>query len=327
MKIAVTGGTGQIGTVLIRMLLEQGHEVSALLRSWEGGLKNLPIRKVQGDTTDPASLDTLLEGNEIVMHLAAIVSITGDQGGLVRKTNFEGTCNVVEACLKNKIRKLIHFSSVHAYDSYPHDTPMDETRPLVGPDGYAYDRSKSDAQAYVQKAVKERGLDAVIINPTAVLGPYDYRPSIKGQLMIDFYKGKIPVLTPGGYDWVDSRDVCDAAIRAIEHGKTGESYLCSGQYYTIRDFAALIGKVIDRKMPTLVMPFGVLKAAVPFVEAWARLSGKQPLYTRESIDALMEGNPHVSHAKAARDLGYHPRPLEETLRDTYAWLKAEGMLK
>jgi dihydroflavonol-4-reductase len=165
----------------------------------------------------------------------------------------------------------------------------------------------------------KNGLDVVVIRPSSVIGPNDYKPSEMGKALIDFYYQKIPVLPQGGYDFVDVRDVADSIISAIEHGKNGQVYLLSGKYYSLKELAKLVQKVTGKKVPQVVIPYWLLKSILPLIKLYSKLSHAEPLFTIESIDALKNGHPNMDHSKAATQLGHHPRPLEETLRDFYEW--------
>jgi len=194
---------------------------------------------------------------------------------------------------------------------------VDETRPFVGEDAPAYDRSKALGQQEVLAAVS-RGLDAVIVNPTAVIGPHDYKPSRMGAVQRMLYRRKMPSLVSGGFDWVDVRDVVAGALAAERNGRTGQNYLLSGHWASFPEFAALVGKVTGIRVPSLVVPLWLAYVGAPFVQAFAGLTGGMPLYTLEALHAL-KCYGEVSHEKASRELGYSPRPLEETLRDTWEW--------
>ncbi len=265
--------------------------------------------------------DDLCKGMDAVFHLAAIVSINGDPDGNVMNTNVNGTKNMLDTCVKNNIQKLVHFSSIHAFDTHPINESLDETRPFAGANAFPYERSKAAAQKMVHEYVVNHNLNVSIINPTGVLGFPDYLPSIKGKLLIDFYNGKIPLLAPGGFDWVDVRDVTKTVIAALHNGKAGESYLTSGNYYTVKEFSAIIGKVIGKKTPTLVAPLWLLQLSLPFISLYGKITKTEPLYTNESLKALVEGNKNIINKKAQEQLGHTVRPIEETLADSYAWLK------
>ncbi|HRO76431.1 MAG TPA: NAD-dependent epimerase/dehydratase family protein [Crocinitomicaceae bacterium] len=327
MKIAVTGGSGQIGVPLITELIKQGHSVRALIHNRNKGLENLPIEFVNGNTLNPTDCDNLCKEMDAVFHLAAIVSINGDPDGKVMNINVNGTKNMLDACVKHKIQKMVHFSSIHAYDTQPTNEPLDETRAFAGENAFPYERSKATAQKMVHEYATKHNLNVSIINPTGVLGFPDYLPSIKGKLLIDFYNGKIPVLVPGGFDWVDVRDVVKTAISALHNGKAGESYLTSGKYYSVKDFAAIISKITGKKTPKTVAPLWLLNLSLPFISLYGKVTKTEPLYTSESLKSLIEGNKTINNQKAQEQLGHTVRPIEETLTDSYAWLKENNFIK
>ncbi len=326
MKIAVTGASGQIGVALVKELLKEGHQVKALIYDSNKGLENLPIEFVKGSVLNADDCQRLCAGADAVFHLAAIVSINGDPDGNVWNVNVNGTRNMLDACVAQKVKKLVHFSSIHAFNTQPVELPLDEGRTLAGEEAFPYEKSKAAGQRLVLQYVKNHGLNASVINPTGVLGYDDYLPSIKGKMLIDFYNGKIPMLTPGGFNWVDTRDVIKAAISAMHRGGAGECYLISGKYYTLTEFAKVISGVTKRRMPKFVAPVWLMRLSLPFVRLYGRLTKTEPLYTLESLKSLLEGNKSINYTKAAMQLGHSPRPLEETLADTYAWFKLRGYI-
>jgi len=315
--VVVTGASGHVGGNLVRALLDQGRRVRVVVRDDARAVEGLDVERVQADVLDPDSLKAAFDGAEVVFHLAALILITGGQKGRVNRINVEGPRNVAAACLDRKVRRLVHFSSIHAYSPTPRNVPVDETRPFVGEDAPAYDRSKALGQQEVLAAVS-RGLDAVIVNPTAVIGPHDYKPSRMGAVQRMLYRRKMPSLVSGGFDWVDVRDVVAGALAAERNGRTGQNYLLSGHWASFPEFAALVGKVTGIRVPSLVVPLWLAYVGAPFVQAFAGLTGGMPLYTLEALHAL-KCYGEVSHEKASRELGYSPRPLEETLRDTWEW--------
>jgi len=326
MKIAITGATGQIGVGLTKELLKQGHDVKALIYGSAKGLENLNVHFINGSVLNPDDCEQLCKDADVVFHLAAIVSINGDPDGNVWNVNVNGTRNMLNACVKHKVKKLVHFSSIHAYSTQPVEQPLDEHRMLADDNAFAYERSKAAGQKLVLEYVKTYGLNASVINPTGVLGYDDYLPSIKGKMLIDFYNGNIPMLTPGGFNWVDTRDVIKAAIAAMDRGGAGECYLVAGKYYTLTEFAKTIGRVTRKKMPELVMPVWVMRLFLPFIYLHGHITQTAPLYTEESLKSLLEGNKSIDYTKAAIQLGHSPRPLEETIADTYAWFKQQGFI-
>jgi dihydroflavonol-4-reductase len=325
MKVAVTGATGHIGTNLCRQLLESGYEVRAMIHKESTGLDGLPVEMVKGDVLNPHSLDNLLDGMEAVFHLAAIISIEGDPTGRVLRVNVEGTRNVVEACLRKKVRRLVHFSSIHAFKQRPVNKVLDETSARSDHRNFKYDQSKVMGEAEVRKGF-EQGLETVILHPSAVLGPWDFHPSRMGQLLLDLQKGKIPALVNGGFDWVDARDVAAAAITALQKGRNGSHYLLSGKWRSVRELAEVIQQTTPIKVPRISVPIWLAHIGVPFAKIQARIRNERPLFTFESLETLRLSNRHVSHSKATAELGYRPRPLEESIADSYKWFKDHGMI-
>jgi dihydroflavonol-4-reductase len=170
------------------------------------------------------------------------------------------------------------------------------------------------------------GPEVVVLNPTAILGPYDFQPSLLGNAVIRFYKGQNPSLIPGGYDWVDVRDVCYAAINAIDKGMPGECYLLSGSWKSLKDMACTVEKLGGHKTPWLNLPWWLAHVGAGVLNMHSTLTGGIPLYTSMSLDTLKESHRNISSAKAARDLGYSSRPFEETMADTIRWFKENNYI-
>jgi dihydroflavonol-4-reductase len=323
MKISLTGASGHIGANLCRELLDNNHDLRVLTNQYTASIKELDLEFVKGDILNMTSLRELADGAEVLIHLAASISINGDQH--VFDTNVVGTKNVLDAVRSCKVKRLLHFSSIHALVHQPLDQTLNEERPLAVSDHIIYNQSKALAEELVLHEVGS-GLDAVIINPTSVMGPNDFKPSLIGQAILQLYKGEIPALIPGGYDWVDVRDVVAGTISAMENGRTGQSYLLSGHFKTLpelyKEIILIKGK--EKKLP--VIPFWLAEVGLPFLMAWARVSGNKPLYTKESIEILKTAHPDISSKKARNELGYESRPFEDTLRDTIEWFKENNYL-
>jgi dihydroflavonol-4-reductase len=171
----------------------------------------------------------------------------------------------------------------------------------------------------------EKGLDAIIINPTAIIGPYDYQMSYVGESLLSMAQGKLPALVTGGFDWVDVRDVVEGAMRAEEKAPTGAKYLLSGHWVSLCDIASMVAEITGSNSPRFVCPLWLARIGVPVFAAVSHLNGKQPLYTSVSLRAV-RSNRHISHERATRELGYQPRPFRETLMDTLKWFEENGRL-
>ncbi len=322
--VAVTGATGHIGANLVRELLRRGRRVRVLVHQRDDALAGLDVERVRGDVVTAQGLRTLLEGADVLYHLAAVISIDGDRDGLVRRTNVDGVRNVMAAALDGRVRRVVHVSSVHAFVQEPLDEPLDETRAHVPPSYPAYDRSKAAGEAEVRAAIVD-GLDAVIVNPTGILGPFDFGPSRMGRFFLDLHRRRLPALVAGGFDWVDVRDVVTATLAAEEHGRTGESYLVGGHWCSLEEIAALARDVAGIDPPRWTCPMALAHLGAPFAVAWSRLFGREPLFTTESLHAL-RANRRIAHDKAARELGHAPRPIRETVGAVYSWFAAAGVI-
>lgn len=325
MITVVTGASGHIGNNLVRAMLSEGRRVRAVVHRDLRALDGLDIERVRGDVLDPSSLGRAFDGADVVYHLAAMITIRPDRGGRACLVNVEGTRNVVAACKDGGIRRLVHFSSIHACDADPLDDEIDESRPLASGNHLpAYDKSKADAERVVIEECS-RGLDAVIVSPTAVIGPHDYRPSAMGQVFLDLYRRRLPALVRGGFNWVDVRDVCAGAMAAERLGCAGERYLLAGHWRSLFDLAKLVEETTRVPAPRLVIPVWLARLAIPFAAMAGALTGTEPRFTRASLRAVTH-HQRVSHRKASQLLGYSPRPLRQTIADTYAWFRERGQL-
>jgi len=325
MTVLVTGANGHVGANLVRALLAQGRPTRALFHVNRQAIEGLDIETIQGDIRDLESLYNIFDGAEVVYHLAADISLLMNSWPLLKSVNVIGTRNVVEACLRCGVHRLIYISSVSALVQEPKHIPLDESRPLVESHDYPpYDRSKAAGEKEVSKGI-QRGLDAVIISPTAIIGPYDYKPSYFGEVLLALACGKLPALVSGGSDLVDVRDVVEGVMRAEKKAPPGAKYLLSGHWVSVRELAAMVAEITGVSAPSVVFPKWLARLGAPVVTAFDRLRGRQPLYTTVSIKAL-SANRNVSHERATRELDYHPRPLRETLSDTLQWFEENGYL-
>ena len=321
----VTGASGHIGANLVRALLGQGRRVRALVHKNVVAMDGLPVEVVRADLLDGPAVLRACAGAGSVFHLAGKISAGWEPDADVHAINVLGTRNVVDACIAVGVRRLVHFSSIQALVG---KAAVDETCELVAADDHtrgAYDRAKAATERLVLSAV-EGGLDAVILNPTAVLGPFDSQPSPMGEVLLALARGKLPALVAGGHcDYVDVRDVATGALVAEQRGRRGERYILSGTRLSLVALARLWASVTGRAAPRFVVPMGLARVAAPFAPVWARWRGRRPLFTSESLRVLRR-QPPSSHCKAAAELEYRPRPIDETLRDTCAWMKTQAWL-
>jgi dihydroflavonol-4-reductase len=323
--VVVTGAAGHVGGNLVRALLARGRSVRALVHHDRRALENLDLEVIQGDICDLTFLRRAFVGAETVFHTAAYISLLKDDWPRLEQVNIGGTRNVVQACLDCGVGRLVHFSSIHALVQEPPELPVDESRPLADFSWcLPYDRSKAGAEREVLCGI-ERGLDAVILNPTAIIGPYDYKPSHFGEVLLALAEGRLPALVDGGFDWVDVRDVVEGAIQAEARAAFGPRYLLAGHWVSLRDIAAAVETITGSRAPRFVCPAELALLAAPFITALFQLLGKRPLFTSVSLEIICN-NRRVSHERATRELGYSPRAFRETLEDTFRWFAQAGCL-
>lgn len=324
--VLVTGAAGHLGANLVRALLARGRPVRALVHRQTQALEGLPVEMVRADILDRASVTVACRGLKTVFHLAATVSAGWAKPSRVEAVNLRGTENVVEACLTAGVRRLVHFSSVQALVAQGPDALLHEGCRLLerGRDRCgAYDLSKAAAERVVLGAAA-RGLDATILNPTAVLGPFDFQPSPMGEVLRGLAQGRFPAMVSGGAcDFVDARDVAAAALSAESKGQPGQRYLLSGTRLSLVELAGRWAAATGRHAPRMAVPMPIARLVAPLAAGYARLRGRRPLFTGESL-RILRTLPRVAHDKASAELDYAPRPIAESLRDTWEWIKGQG---
>lgn len=326
MKVAITGATGHLGAAVLRELFRKNYSVKALIRFDNAGTcEGLPVQMVKGDLHAENALQELMSDCDALIHCAAFISVNGDPKGLVQHTNVEGTKNVMNAAKRSGIKRVIHISSIHAFNQRPTLDVLDEKREPVNEKAFAYDYSKKQGQD-IALSMNGNGMEVIVMNPTSIIGPYDFKPSKMGKVILDLYTGRLPFVFDGGFDFCDSRDVAHAVVNGLSSGTPGENYLLSGKWHSLSQLVKLFSQVSGRKIKVTALPSFIGKAGLPVVKSIAYIKKKEPLYTIEALEALFAGNRFISSAKAMRELDYTIRPFEETLRDTFRWFQNKGYL-
>jgi dihydroflavonol-4-reductase len=274
---------------------------------------------------DARAVAALVDGADLVYHLAAKVSLDADRDGSIRAVNVDGTRVVAEACRSSGVR-MLHCSSHHALVLEPLDRPLDESKPLALEEPCDYHRAKANAERLVLDMARERGLDVVVASPGSLIGPHDHEPSILGRALLDLYHRRIPLLFQVISDYVDARDVARGMLTAAERGRRGERYLLTGPVLELRELTAIWQELTSVPMPRVVLPLWVGWAMLPLTLAAARISGRPALFTPNMLRASVS-NRVVSHAKAARELGYAPRPVRDSLSDALDFYRERGWLE
>ena len=320
----VSGATGFLGGHLVQHLLDRDYRVRALYRS-ESSLANLTgldIQTCRGDVTDPASLASALQGQvDLVFHVAASTASWRPHFAQQRKINVDGTRNVVQACLKAGVRRLVHTSSVAVYGLT--DEVIDERSPQLGLESWiSYARTKAQAEVEVQAGIRA-GLDAVICNPTHILGPGDTHNWARLIMLVD--QRKLPGVPPGSGAFVDVREAAAAHVAAAERGRCGENYLLGGEEASFLDLVQRVGRLLGKPTPGRALPAGLMKAYAQALDWLSRITRREPDVTPESV-AFVCQNMRCDISKARRELGLQVTPLDQLLADTVRWLRHERLV-
>ncbi len=326
----VTGAAGHLGNAIVKKLIEQGQAVRALVYEEDetNGIFDPQVEVFVGDVTDEQSLrpffDVPESGSVKVIHCAGIISIASRTQKRMHETNVEGTKNIIALCQEYAVDKLVYVSSVHAIPELPHGEMIIETKSInpdlvVGP----YAKTKAEATVAVLKAAEAR-LDASVVHPTGIMGPFDYGAGHVNQMLRDFYAGRLFAGVRGGYDFVDVRDVAQGTINATTLGRKGETYLLSNRYFTVAELLELFHQVTGRPRVKTMLPLWFAKLTAPLSELYYKILKRPPLYTSYSLYTLST-NAEFSNLKAKRELNYTTRNMEETIADTIRWFKEQGM--
>lgn len=321
----VTGATGLLGNNVVRLLLERGERVRVLARRpHDRALAGLPLEIVPGDITDSASLRPAMQGIDVVVHSAALVHIGWTRQAEMERINVEGTRHVAQAARAAGAR-MIHVSSVDALGLGTRESPADEETPLnseIVPCGYVL--TKRAAEGVIQDEIL-RGLDAVIVNPGYMLGPWDWKPS-SGRLILQIARGWVKLAPRGGNDYCDVRDVAAGVMAAIERGQTGRRYILGGVPLSFLEAFRLIAEVVGVDPPWRHWRWPVRWSLPAWAAIKTRITGVEPEYNGAAV-AISELPHHYSSARAAAELGYTLRPVREAVQTAWDWFQEQGYAK
>lgn len=340
---SVTGAAGHLGSCIVSELLKQGHTVRGFILPSEAEKVHIfspKLTYMTGDICKPETLECLFlsenaENAEttsdiIVIHCAGLISIYGGKTPAVYEVNVGGTKNIVDACRRHHVKRLVYVSSVHAIPVRPEHAVISEIRSfspkqVVG----CYAKTKAEATRYVLSAA-HHGLEAVVVHPSGIIGPLELsagRPS--GSLLhmiFDYVRKGMPVAVRGGYDFVDVRDVASGVINAAQNGKSGECYILSNRFISLKELFGELSAATGQKIPRCYLPVWIARCAAPFAQLHYKCWKKTPVFTPYAIYTLTS-NGNFSHEKASRELNYQPRPLRQTIRDMIAPMKMSTPLK
>jgi dihydroflavonol-4-reductase len=321
-KIAVTGGSGIVGSAVVRHLVEAGHEVQGLARSSNASatIAALGAKPVIGDVLDLESLGRLTSGVDRVFHLAGINEMCSLDPARMDQVNIVGTANVRDACVSAGVNRLIHTSSAVA---------IGEEKGAIGTESSLhrgsylsrYERSKHISEQVAFDGTP--GLDVICVNPSSVQGPG--RATGTGKLILDVMRGRLPLLVETTVSMVDIEDCARGHLQAADRGRPGERYLLSGVSLTIREALVLLARVSGLRVNPRFLPGPLVSAVAGGVELGARVVRRAPPVCREMVRVLRHGH-HYDGTRASRDLGLAYTPIEKTVARTIEWFQAQGLL-
>lgn len=327
-KILVTGGNGFLGSWTVRKLVEAGHEVSCLLRAQSdvSELKDSKFHRVKGDVTHLDSLLKAFQGMDAVFHLAGLIAYKAADRRKMEMVNVQGTKNVIEACLKNKVPRLVHVSSVVAVGaSYDKSHILNENSEYeISGLNLGYFETKHKAELAVLDAVKNQGLNAVVVNPATVYGPGDAKKGSR-KTQIKVAQGKFPFYTSGGVNVVPVANCVDGIVAAYTKGKTGERYILSGENMTIEKLFGIIAEAAGVSPPTRKMPSLLLHILGFIGDSVSPMKIPFPVSRENAWTATLFH--WFDSSKAQKELDFKPGSAQDAIRSSVKWMKENGYLK
>jgi dihydroflavonol-4-reductase len=314
----VTGASGFLGWHVARTLTGRGHRVRALVRP-TSKLQELDVEPVIGDLRDPASLERAVAGCKLVFHVAADYRLWSRHPRELYDSNVEGTRNLLRAAQKAGVERFVYTSTVGCIGIPPAGVG-DEDQPCTLEEMSGdYKRSKFQAEQVALEFARG-GFPVVIVNPTAPIGDHDFKPTPTGKIVLDFITGKMPAYIDTGLNVVDARDVALGHVLAAERGRDGERYILGCENLTLKQILERLAAITGKKAPAVQLPYAVAYAAGVVTTAWAAVSGRTPMAPLEAVK-MAKKKMFVTHAKAARELGYAPGPVDAALRRAVEWFR------
>jgi dihydroflavonol-4-reductase len=323
----VTGATGFVGSAVVRVLLGAGHGVRVLARpnSDRRNLVDLAVEVVEGSLEDPLSLTRAVAGCRYLFHAAADYRLWVPDPAPMYRANVEGTRILMSAALDAGIERVVYTSSVATLGLVPEGSADEETPSkvddMVGP----YKRSKFQAEEVVRDLAARSGLPAVIVNPSAPVGPRDRKPTPTGRLILETARGHMPGYVDTGLNLVHVDDVAAGHLAAAEMGRAGERYILGGENLPLAVILAEVARAAGSRAPQIRVPYTVAYPVAIAAESVARLSGREPFITLDGV-RMARKKMYFTSAKASRKLGYAPRPAKSAITDAVGWFKANGYL-
>jgi nucleoside-diphosphate-sugar epimerase len=325
--ILLTGANGHLGANLLRRLLADGEVVRVLLRprSDNSSVGDLDVERVFGDLRDLDSLLAAAENVTGIYHCAAQVSTVSGGEREIFETNVLGTRKLLRAAMQNRVSRVVVSGSLSAV-GHRADGPTDETEPFNPFERHLpYATSKAAVEHECLKAVAD-GLDVVVATSCAILGPYDFKPSRMGQVLIDYANGRLRAYIPGGFEFVAARDIAEGHVLAMKRGRSGQRYIFSSAFMTLDALFDMYRELTGRAKPVRLPPS--LMMAVAEVGDFVHrhfLPGRRQLLSPAAIRLLRMGR-RADTGKAQRELGYRPTSIADAVREAYQWFVARGSI-
>jgi dihydroflavonol-4-reductase len=323
----VTGATGFVGAAVARALLAERHKVRVLARpqSNRRNLAGLEVEITEGSLEDAASLARAVAGCRYLFHVAADYRLWVPDPAAMFRANVDGTRVLMLAALAAGVERVVYTSSVATLGLIAGGI-ADEATPsglgdMIGP----YKQSKFAAEAAVKELIAERGLPAVVVNPSTPIGPGDVKPTPTGRLIVEAAKGRMPGYVDTGLNIVHVDDVAFGHLLAAEHGAIGERYILGGENLTLAEILAEVAAAVGRRPPMLKIPYAAILPIAVGAELVARVTGREPFVTLDGA-RMSRKKMYFSSARAMRELGYAPRPARQAIADAVAWFGAHGYL-
>ncbi len=322
----ITGANGFIGSAVMRLLLEKGHDLRVVIRpgSDRRNLEGMPVEVVEGDLQDKTSLKRAVSGCTAVFHLAADYRLWIPDPDNMYQTNVAGTRDLMLASAEAGVKRIVYTSSVAVLGLNKDGSPADEemTAVLDNMVGH-YKRSKYLAEKEVSALIDEQGLPAVIVNPSTPLGPRDVKPTPTGKIIVDTLNDRMPAYVDTGLNIVHVDDVAYGHLLAFEKGKIGERYILGGQNISLQTILGIICELTDKKPPSIKLSHNLILPVAWCMERWANISKKEPRATVDGV-RMSKNLMYFSSDKAVKELGYQTRPVKEAIKDAMEWFIKNG---
>jgi dihydroflavonol-4-reductase len=330
MKAFVTGSTGLLGNNLVRELLEHGFEVRALARSHakaSATFAGLEVEIVEGDLENVTGFAASLEGCDVLFHTAAFFREyyePGDHWPMLKRINVDATIELLEAAERAGVRRAVHTSSSGTIGMKPNGAYGDERTvvPLESTSNL-YFRSKIECDLAIQKFLTSHKLEVMTVLPGWMFGPGDAAPTNSGHLVLDFLSRKLPGIIDGGTTTVDARDVARGMRLAAHSGKNGETYIVAGNFVSLEQIFLGLEQASGVPAPKRRLPNALVLTIAHLTGFYAHLTRTRPMMPVEGIKT-MQAKTGVDSSKAVHEFGLSFRPIEDTLRDTVAWFRANA---